>query len=66
MFYILDCSDEIVGNPKGYRTFRGANQQAHSPRSKVYREIWSRYYAKRQSDPKWRLVSQIVVSELVY
>jgi hypothetical protein len=66
MFYILDCNDEIVGNKKGYRTFRGANQQAHSPRSKVYREIWSRYYAKRDINPNWRLVSQIVVSELVY
>jgi hypothetical protein len=66
MFYILDCNDAIVGNKKGYRTFRGANQQANSSRSKVYGELWSRYYAKRDINPNWRLVSQIVVYELVY
>lgn len=60
MYFIRDCNDEIVGNKKGYRTFRGANQQAHSTRSKVYGELWTRYYAKRNENPKWVWVSSIV------
>ena len=59
MYFIRDCNDEIVGNPKGYRTFRGANQQAHSTRSKVYGELWRRYYAKRKEKPDWNFVSRI-------
>lgn len=59
MYFIRDCNDVIVGNSKGYRTFRGANQQAHSTRSKVWGELWARYYAKRKANPEWMLVSRI-------
>lgn len=63
MYFIRDCNDEIVGNKKGYRTFRGANQQAHSTRSKVYGELWTRYYAKRKEKPDWMLVSRVTTNE---
>jgi hypothetical protein len=63
MYFIRDCNDEIVGNKKGYRTFRGANQQAHSTRSKVYGELWTRYYAKRKEKPGWMLVSRVTSDE---
>jgi len=43
MFFIFDCNDEIVGNPNGYATFRGAMAQADSKKSKVYRAIWGAY-----------------------
>jgi hypothetical protein len=59
MYYIYDCNDQIVGNPKGYRTFRGANQQANGKRSKVYQVLWDRYHAKRKEKPHWLLISQI-------
>ena len=59
MYFIRDCNDQIVGNPKGYRTFRGANQQAHSTRSKVNAEIWARFYAKRKVQPDCYLINRI-------
>jgi hypothetical protein len=27
MYFIYDCNDKIIGNSKGYRTFRGAERQ---------------------------------------
>jgi hypothetical protein len=59
MHFIYDCNNQIVGNPKGYRTFRGADQQAHSTKTKVYGVLWSRYYAKRKEKPDWCLVCRI-------
>lgn len=32
--YIKDCNGEVIGNPKGYRTMKGAT-----------REAWGRHYA---------------------
>ena len=29
MFYIRDCNDNIVGNPNGYKTMRGAQAQTN-------------------------------------
>jgi hypothetical protein len=45
MFFIRDCNDAIVGNPKGYRTMRGAQAQT-SPRKPVGRAIWAAYEAR--------------------
>jgi len=42
-FYIYDCSGKVVGNVKGYRTFRGANAQQNTRGTKAYREIWRAY-----------------------
>jgi hypothetical protein len=39
MFLIYNCFDGIVGNPKGYRTMRGAKAQADSVRTKVGKEL---------------------------
>lgn len=30
MFFIYDCHGNIAGNPKGYRTLRGASRQANT------------------------------------
>lgn len=65
MFFIYDCNDQVAGNPKGYRTFRGANQQANGRKSKLYRTLWDRYYAKREADPECRLVNRITIQEEV-
>ena len=43
MFFIRDCNDRIVGNPKGYRTMRGAAAQQHRAGSPAYRAIWRAY-----------------------
>jgi len=40
MFFIYNCFGGIVGNPKGYRTMRGAKAQADSVRTKVGKALW--------------------------
>ena len=39
-YLITDCNACIVGNPKGYRTFKGAEQQANREGS---RAIWASF-----------------------
>ena len=41
-FYIFDCFGNIAGNIHGYRTMRGAMQQASSPKTKLNRYLWQR------------------------
>ena len=41
-YYIFDCFGSIAGNLSGYRTIRGANQQASSPKSKLNAYLWNR------------------------
>lgn len=43
LFFIRDCNDRIVGNQKGYPTFKGANAQVKIPGSPAYRAIWAAY-----------------------
>ena len=38
-FYIRDCNGQIVGNPKGYETHRGAQAQTANWRSPAARAI---------------------------
>lgn len=40
-FFIRDCNYQIVGNPNGYRTMRGAAQQRDQRGSPAYRAIWA-------------------------
>jgi len=50
MFLIFNCNNSVVGNPKGYRTMRGALQQAESKKSKVFRAIWAAFYASEHAN----------------
>jgi hypothetical protein len=50
-YFIYDCASQIVGNPKGYPTYRGASQQAFSTKSKAYAEIRSAYENARLANP---------------
>lgn len=52
MFFIRDCNGKVVGNPRGYRTFRGATQQQDMRGSPAHRAIWDAFYAKYTSDVK--------------
>jgi hypothetical protein len=45
MYFIYDCNGVVIGNPKGYRTFRGASRQANG-KTKVNNEIWTRFYVR--------------------
>ena len=42
MFFIRDCNENIIGNPKGYATMRGAEAQTN-PRKPAGRAIWAAY-----------------------
>lgn len=43
-FFIRDCNGNIVGNPKGYRTIKGAIQQQNQKGSPAYNAIWKAYW----------------------
>lgn len=59
MYFIFDCFHNIVGNPRGYRTFKGARIQQVNPKSKANRSIVKAvgHYDASSINPK--LISQI-------
>lgn len=58
-YFIFDCNGRVVGNPKGYATFRGADQQQNQRGSSAYNAIWKAYEEKKNFDPTNRLLSKI-------
>lgn len=60
MYFIFDCNHTIVGNPGGYRTFKGARIQQDRQSSKAYKAIHSAFDAKHKSC-KDNLISQIIL-----
>lgn len=68
MYFIYDCNDKVVGNAKGYATYRGAAQQAEQHGSPAYRAIWDAFYNKYPTEemPEFvqgRLVHAIKLKE---
>ena len=50
MFFIFDCNGDIVGNPKGYRTHRGAESQCKlNGKTKIMQTLWNRFHDKAQT-----------------
>lgn len=62
-FFIYDCNNKVVGNPHGYRTMRGARQQAESRHGKAYRQIWQAYYASEKENPSIELIYKIKTND---
>lgn len=62
-YFIRDCKDNIVGNPKGYPTFRGADIQANSVGSKAYEAIWTAYDEAKIVRPDWSNLFSIRLNE---
>lgn len=58
-FFIRDCNDTIVGNPKGYPTIKGANIQANKHGSKAFNAIWEAYHKARNVNPEHRHLCSI-------
>jgi hypothetical protein len=49
MFFIFDCNGDIVGNPKGYRTHKGAESQCKlNGKTKTMQILWNRFFDKAQ------------------
>lgn len=42
-YFIRDCLNQIVGNPKGYLTHKGAERQCNMTSSKVFGQIWNTF-----------------------
>lgn len=60
MYFIYDCNNSVIGNPKGYRTFRGANNQTDG-KTKIRNLIWTRFYARENKTDE--LVCSIKLKE---
>ena len=58
-FFIRDCNGDIVGNPKGYRTMRGAMQQQNQRGSPAWRAIYEAFDRKRKENPNCYSLSEI-------
>ena len=56
MFFIYNCFGGIVGNPKGYRTMRGAKAQADSVRTKVGKALWFAHDVNIEAQEKRGLI----------
>lgn len=63
-YFILDCQLNPVGNPAGYRTMRGAMQQATAKNSKVKNSLWQAFHAWRDKNPNHSLVYKIKACEV--
>lgn len=61
-YYLYDCFDRIVGNPRGYATFRGA-AQAERLRRGYLREQYDRM---KDINPTNNLISRISQSKTAY
>ncbi len=49
-FFIRDCHDQIVGNPAGYATFRGASRIESGKNSAVRHAIWDTFCARESQE----------------
>ena len=58
-FYIYDCRDRIVGNPKGYRTMRGAIQQQNKKGSPAWCAIREAFEENKKVNPNSIALSAI-------
>ena len=58
-YFIFDCTGTIVGNPKGYRTFKGANIQANRKGTKAHKAIVEAFYRARAANPEHQLIHRI-------
>ena len=61
MYFIYDCNKKVIGNPKGYRTFRGATRQQDYNLSSL---IWNTFYDRlNKSD---NLISSIKLGDTLH
>lgn len=58
-FFIRDCNGDIVGNPKGYRTMRGALREQNRKGSPAFRAIWAAFERRKKSDPDSTLIASV-------
>ena len=52
-FFIFDCTGQVVGNPKGYATHKGASAQANGSNTPASRAIWAAHRAGLRKSGTW-------------
>lgn len=61
MYFIFDCNGQIVGNPKGYKTHKGAQTQCnlkYDKQTKIMALLWDRFHAEaNMGNKKTRIYS---------
>lgn len=60
MYFIFDCFHNIVGNPNGYHTFKGARIQQNKAGSVAFNAIYSAF------DRSYKRESNNLISEIKY
>lgn len=58
-FFIFDCNGRIVGNPKGYRTIRGAIREKERKGSPAWRAVWAAYDERKKEDFNHTLIATV-------
>jgi len=51
MFFIFNCKNEVIGNPKGYKTHKGAERQCNSKTS-IRNKIYTDFYLYKLEKPE--------------
>lgn len=62
MFFIFDCNNNIVGNPKGYRTHKGASRQCNIDKrkhTKIMCILWNRFAEAKEINPEIKRIFSI-------
>jgi hypothetical protein len=59
-YFIRDCEGRVIGNPKGYDTFKGANRQANH--GKANRQAWNHYAvrSKPENCRVWSIKAEVL------
>lgn len=58
-FFILNCNGRIVGNPRGYRTIRGAIRESERPGSPAHKAIWAAFFDAKSINPNHTRICKI-------
>ena len=64
MYYIIDCNRKLAGNPKGYRTHRGAEHQCNA-NTRIRTELWNKFYQREDKSIRtvYRIVGEALLQE---
>ena len=58
MYFIYDCNNNVVGNPKGYRTHKGAARQANSVTSPASKALWAAHKARANKSDRFSAIKR--------
>lgn len=64
MYKIYNCLGELIGNPKGYKTHKGALARlSYRTRGSVHAEVWNTYNREKIKNPTMCRVFSIILED---